>query len=45
MATDKKPLQIYLTAKQRTWIEKEAKKTGLSMSQYVLKFINMEMEK
>jgi len=45
MPTDKKPLQIYPNKQQRKWIEKEAKKTGLSLNQSVLQLINKEMEK
>jgi len=45
MPTDKKPLQVYVTKKQRKWIEKEAKDKGVSLSQAILHLVNKEMEK
>jgi len=45
MSTDKKPLPVYVTPKQRKWIEKESKNKGISLSQAVLQLVNKEMEK
>ena len=41
----KKPLQIYINEKQREWLEKQAKKDGLALTQVVTTWINEQIKK